>query len=344
MIPSLRLSLAAAAAFGLASPSLAQLTPIGPFTGTHFEGFETQDTSGGSFPPCIVDRVFGGEADLCSETAGVHITGGWSFGCSIQEQGGQRLCASNGGAAIWTFDGAALRFGGYFGTNNPSASDGTIQFYDAAGSLLFSDVLIVPNDCSWYWHGWDFGGQPVARIEIRSNYSTGGYMMLDSFQADLLPASIGTTVCACDGTGGTPPCGNLGGAGEGCGNSTGRGARLWASGLPSVSGNQLQLHADGLVPGFEGVFFEGNLALNAGNGFLLGDGLRCAGSGVCRLQVVFSDAAGAAATSIDLMSASAAQPQAGVDRVYQLWYRDPLGSPCGYGFNTSNAMRVTWMP
>jgi hypothetical protein len=341
MFQSLRLLAAVAA---LAAPSLAQLTPIGPFTGTHFEGFETQDTSGGAFPPCIVDRVFGGEGDLCSSTAGAHITGGWGFGCTIQEHSGTRLFATNGGAAVWTLDSAATRFGAYFGTNNPSAPDGTIQFFDAGGTLLFSDLLTVPNDCNWYWHGWDFGGQLVKRIEVRSNYSSGGYMMMDSVQADLLPGSVGTSVCACDGTGGVAPCGNAGGTGEGCSNSTGRGARLWASGLPSLGSGGLQLHADGLVPGFEGVYFEGSLVLNGGNGYLLGDGLRCAGSSVCRLEVVFSDAGGLSASSVDLRTAGSALPQPGVDRIYQLWYRDPLSGPCGFGFNTTNALRVTWQP
>ena len=85
----------AAVAF-LGSFASAQFTAIGPFTGTASEGFETQDLSGGAFPTCVVDRVFTDQAELCGLNGGfAHITGGWGFGCTIQEHGGSRLFGGN---------------------------------------------------------------------------------------------------------------------------------------------------------------------------------------------------------------------------------------------------------
>ena len=53
-------------------------TPIGPFTGTESEGFETQDSPG--FNPCIIGGVFNNNGDLCAPGGnGAHITSGWSF-------------------------------------------------------------------------------------------------------------------------------------------------------------------------------------------------------------------------------------------------------------------------
>jgi hypothetical protein len=73
-----------------------------------------------------------------------------------------------------------------------------------------------------------------------------------------------------------------------------------------------------------------------------GDGLRCAGGNVCRIQVVSADGAGAASSSTSI--AAACGLSAGALKRYQWWYRDPALSPCGATFNLSNGLETTWTP
>ena len=75
---------------------------------------------------------------------------------------------------------------------------------------------------------------------------------------------------------------------------------------------------------------------------MFGDGLRCAGTNVVRLQVLNADASGESLSSLNV--ALAGGVAAGDSRAYQLWYRDPGGSPCGTGFNTTNGVLATWVP
>ena len=143
--------------------------------------------------------------------------------------------------------------------------------------------------------------------------------------------------CFGDGSGAPCPCGNAGAAGRGCANSaSAQGAVLSASGAPSVSGNTLVLSGASLAPGQPGLYFQGDNAVAGGAGVPFGDGLRCAGGGVVRIEVVAADATGASATSIDIAAKTGVT--AGQTKRYQLWYRDPNGSPCGTGFNLSNGL------
>jgi hypothetical protein len=140
------------------------------------------------------------------------------------------------------------------------------------------------------------------------------------------------------------PCGNSndGSSGvAGCRNSASSGgAALAAGGSSSAGTGDLGLVVSGLPAGSVGVFFQGNQALNAGQGVLFGDGLRCVGQGVRRLEVFAAGSAGTAASTTNIAVRGAAA--AGVTRHYQAWYSDPAGSPCGAGFNLSNALSVAW--
>jgi hypothetical protein len=95
------------------------------------------------------------------------------------------------------------------------------------------------------------------------------------------------------------------------------------------------------LPSGPGLYFQGNNAINGGNGNVFGDGLRCAGGSVKRLQVRFS-AGGTSQTSVSISNA-AGNVTAGSLRRYQLWYRDPsVSAPCQSGFNLTNGIEITW--
>lgn len=136
------------------------------------------------------------------------------------------------------------------------------------------------------------------------------------------------------------PCNNLGSGDEGCANGTGFGGRLRASGSTSVSVGVVTLTGSQLIASQPGLYFQGNNPVNAGDGTLFGDGIRCAGGGVIRLQVRFSDSVGDSETNINI--AVVGGVDAGDTKRYQLWYRDPNTSPCGAGFNLSNGLEITF--
>ena len=90
------------------------------------------------------------------------------------------------------------------------------------------------------------------------------------------------------------------------------------------------------------VFFQGDNAVNGGAGNPFGDGLRCAGGNVVRLNApTMSDAAGSADTTGITISVTGGV-SSGDTRRYQGWYRDP-GGPCGSGFNLTNGYEVNWL-
>lgn len=155
------------------------------------------------------------------------------------------------------------------------------------------------------------------------------------------PAS---TFCVGDGSGAVCPCGNASpqGAGEGCANSSGAGARLLLGGSASASADDLTGLATGLVPAQPAILFAAENRIAGGQGIVFRDGLRCAGGGARRLGVRVSDATGQARWGPGL--ASLGGWSAGDTRRFQVWYLDPIGGPCGTGANLSNGVERTFLP
>jgi hypothetical protein len=158
-----------------------------------------------------------------------------------------------------------------------------------------------------------------------------------------LPSALG---CQC-------PCGNCDTVTTGlagCGNGNvptvfNAGASLIGFGSTSVTAtgsDMFKLEGTALVSGQPGLYFQGNNAVNGGQGSQFGDGLRCTGGSVIRLQVKVADSAGRSETTEDLVTKGGVV--SGDLRRYQLWYRDPNTSPCGMTFNLTNGVQVLFTP
>lgn len=156
----------------------------------------------------------------------------------------------------------------------------------------------------------------------------------------------GNVFCSGSPGDGTPcPCGNDNDwslRGAGCANGVfASGALLEGTGVASVTEDSLVLRVTHQDPSTSGLYFQGTTDLTPG--LVWGDGLRCTGGVVRRLQVRFADAEGASSTTIPI--AAAGGVSAGETRYYQLWYRSNVAPPCGSGvndFNSSNGYRITW--
>jgi hypothetical protein len=164
--------------------------------------------------------------------------------------------------------------------------------------------------------------------------------------ADGVPDECGAGIpfCLGDGTDVNCPCGNLGGPGEGCGNSTAdamtpfRGSLLFSTGTASVGSDDLGFSGSQLPGGKPCLLFSGNASTNA----ILGDGVRCVGVQIKRYPIVISSAGGDANWGPNLQSTGLWG--SGDTRYFQIWYRDPSGSPCGNGFNLSSGVQVNFQP
>jgi len=139
------------------------------------------------------------------------------------------------------------------------------------------------------------------------------------------------------------PCGNTS-AGGGCTNATGAGGRLTGSGTASLAADDLVLVGDDVPVDTPGVAFTGSASIRVP----FGDGQLCVIAGVRGLyrfgpQASSSNGSFQLGPGIVSQSSHAITIAAGSTWNFQFVFRDPLG-PCGYGFNTTNALAVTWAP
>lgn len=160
------------------------------------------------------------------------------------------------------------------------------------------------------------------------------------------PPVAAVSLCFGDGSGTPCPCGNSGAAGRGCANSINAlGGLLTTTGYASVSSDSLVLSGSGM-PTSSALYFQGTSVIAAGSGQVFGDGKRCAGGAVLRLDTAtnfggMSQYPGAGDPAI---SVRGSVPLTGGVRVYQIWYRNSDPSFCTPSFfNLTNAVSVTWI-
>ena len=216
--------------------------------------------------------------------------------------------------------------------------DGTVfvgQDETTQGTGLGSDDVFETDIGGAYAGCWFFGGYLSGAPYASFNHvvygdaggGTGG--------------AVGTSYCVGDGSGTTAcPCGNNSTNGGGCANGSGDGAVVSGSGSASIAAADLVLANTGGIANQPCLFFQGNNAIASGNGVGFGDGLRCAGGAVIRLQVRFGDSNGDCASTIDIGAKGGVA--AGDVKRYQSWYRDPNTTPCGGQFNLSQGLEITW--
>lgn len=125
-------------------------------------------------------------------------------------------------------------------------------------------------------------------------------------------------------------------------NSTGSPATMSSSGSTHIGANDFRIAAYGLPPSTFGVFFYGANPTQQP----FGNGYRCVASPVLRLGVqqasVFGDVERALDFAAPPFSAGPGAITAGSTKRFQFWYRNPAGG--GAGFNTSDALAVTFCP
>ena len=226
-------------------------------------------------------------------------------------------------------------------TCNTGGSDSKLGVYPGGSCPLPQTSIACDDDTCAFLTEVTFDATAGQQYLIQvGNYA---FAAPGTFTVDLYVESslAATPFCFGDGGGTVCPCGNAGNVGRGCANGAdATGCELTLSGSGSIALADTILSSEGLDPSQPGLYFQGNNAINGGSGIQFGDGLRCAGGGVIRLQVRFADPSGTSATSIDIATKGGATP--GDVKRYQVWYRNPNTSPCGSGFNLSNGIELVW--
>ncbi len=201
---------------------------------------------------------------------------------------------------------------------------------------------------SYMWSAGPYGGSSFGLLQVDALdlfSDAGGYphtteLYFDEFELLPYQGPVGTGYCFGDGSGTACPCANPGASDEGCANGSGVGARLTGFGSTVASVDDLTFTGTQLIPGQPGLLFSGMNAIGGGTGLTFGDGLRCAGGGITRLGVRSANAAGEATWGPNLGSIGGWQT--GETRRFQVWYRDPAGTPCGSSFNLSHGVELTF--
>lgn len=169
----------------IGSTAFAQVVPTAPFTGANSDSFESVASW---TTTCYPERILDGTAELCAPGGQVIVAGTAHCACSAQPIGSLHAMAGNGGHLVVTFNTPAVRFGARFALNC-NVPDGQAFIRDPSGTLIAVLPLSVPADCGYYWHGFEAqGGLTMGSIELFSNLTAGGSLLMDELEADYAAA------------------------------------------------------------------------------------------------------------------------------------------------------------
>lgn len=166
-----------------------------PFEGDSTEGFE-QYAIGDYISLDVFDgngfvTAIGQEAALVPEVQiffGVTING-----IQVQAHSGTKMLGTTfsddfSPGIRWHLTQPALKFGGFFATNN-NAADATAFFFDKDNNFLGQQTVFIPNDGNWFWNGWETTGAGIARTDFFGNGPFGpGFIFYDDMDYIPIPA------------------------------------------------------------------------------------------------------------------------------------------------------------
>ncbi|MDZ4772389.1 MAG: C-type lectin domain-containing protein [Planctomycetota bacterium] len=273
-------------------------------------------------------------------------------------------------AGTWTSaEATAIALGGHLTTVNDATENAWIvstwQFYQATAHDLWIGFNDAALEGSFVWAdgtpvgytNWD-AGEPnngltgedytnIRRDSLTGNWNDLGNNPTGFFNAVFgvveIPGTPAVSFCSGDAVGTTClACGNNGGAGRGCANSSfPNGAMLATSGNASVSGDTLALNGTDLTG--PGLFFQANGT--SASPITFGDGMLCASAGILRLGVVFPTAGAATypgGLTPNPITVGGGPITAGNIKHYQCWYRDAITFCSSATYNLTQGLSVTW--
>lgn len=204
----------------------------------------------------------------------------------------------------------------------------------------------------WTLHALDLTAYAGQTIDLAFDFWTGDTGMNEYLGWLIDDVEIRTVFeiyrrsCYGDGSAAACPCGNSSAVGEkaGCLNSLGTGGKLRGSGVASLAHDTLTLSGSDM-PNTTVFYYQGASLLNGGMGIVLGDGLSCAGGPIRRLGTTTNSGG---ASSCPLSSGPSisvsGQISAPGARWYQARYRNGVNFCTPDTFNSTNVVKVNWMP
>jgi hypothetical protein len=285
------------------------------------DGYATAGASGITVDESVVN--------LLESTAWGGYGGGWYGHCYDGEPGGHGIEISNFSALIT--DRSTLRPG----DGGPGGIDYPPFDPPCAGNN-------GPNGYGIHADATSAGTFKDANFQAPPGREVGGSGATAVDEAFFAPYCLGTFEDC--------PCSNSGHGVSGCENAhVVSGARLEATGVPSISADTIRLTVSGLNPNAtpSGLFFQGTARVD--DGTVLHDGLLCAGGDIIRLRgkVAMGGTAsyGFGNPHDGEISVRGALPASGGRRFYQVWYRSQPGMFCPpERFNMSNGIEIVWGP
>ncbi len=154
--------------------SHADIVRVGEFQSLQFEGFESTS----AYLEYGAVDVFDGLGSVFNTgDSWVHTADSDLYIMTHAPYEGIKQFGAMDGGIAYVFSTGQRSFGGYFSSVSNTA-DGEVSMYDGE-TLVGRDTLSAAASGAWTWNGWSSNVE-FDRVEVRSNYGTGGYLLHDA--------------------------------------------------------------------------------------------------------------------------------------------------------------------